>query len=331
MPKSRPHVLLAGAVLLAGITIAGTVITPSPATAASTAPAGQSDPNATHSLTGPPVPAAAAAYLAYKECVPGGATATDATLASQLAPQMNGVRLGHALNAYNVSCARAIISKVHRDGLNDRAAVIAVTTAITESTLHNYTQAADYDSLGLYQQRPSMGWGTPEQITDPDYATHKFLVEMQKLYPNGSWMSGDIGEICQAVQRSAYPAAYSAEVHDAQLLVNALASYGRGSSVSGDGRAELMVRKPDGQVWSWYNDKGWAGDTYQNNTRVAWTSPDETPLFADLDGDGRAELMVRKPDGQVWSWHNDKGWTGDTYQNNTRVAWTSPDETPIFG
>jgi hypothetical protein len=105
----------------------------------------------------------------------------------------------------------------------------------------------------------------------------------------------------------------------------------KGSSVSGDGRAELMVRRPDGQVWSWRNDKGWAGDTYQTNTRVAWTSPDETPLFADLDGDGRAELMVRKPDGQVWSWRNDRGWAGDTYQTNTRVAWTSPDETPIFG
>jgi hypothetical protein len=115
-------------------------------------------------------------------------------------------------------------------GLAKRAAVIAITTAITESSLHNYTEAVDHDSLGLFQQRPSQGWGTPAQLTDPVYATNAFLNAMLRKYPNNSWMSGDIGAICQRVQVSAYPDAYSVEVHDAQLLANALWGSGGGSS-----------------------------------------------------------------------------------------------------
>jgi hypothetical protein len=68
---------------------------------------------------GPPVPLAMAPYLAYKECVPGGATAGDAILASQLSPQLNG-HLAHALNGYEVSCARAIFRVSRSRGLNDR-------------------------------------------------------------------------------------------------------------------------------------------------------------------------------------------------------------------
>jgi len=138
---------------------------------------------------------------------------------------MNGVRMGRAVNAARVACARVIIETVkgfRGSGLTQRAAVIAVTTAIAESTLINSTEARDHDSLGLFQQRPSMGWGTPAQITDPVYATEKFLTVMLSKYPNNRWMSGDIGAICQAVQRSKYPDAYAHEVHDAQLLVNAL-------------------------------------------------------------------------------------------------------------
>ncbi|MFG1606549.1 VCBS repeat-containing protein [Actinoplanes sp. NPDC049265] len=162
------------------------------------------------------------ALIAYNQCVAGGPTAADNALANQLRPQMNGSRLGRAITGYNVSCARIIAGTVRGRGLDPRAAVIAVTTAITESTLHNYTEAVDHDSLGLFQQRPSQGWGTPAQLIDPVYATNAFVNAMLRKYPNNGWMSGDIGAICQRVQVSAVPDAYAKEVHDAQLLVNAL-------------------------------------------------------------------------------------------------------------
>jgi hypothetical protein len=135
---------------------------------------------------------------------------------------MNGPRLGRSVTGQSISCARAIVRTVQIRELGQRAAVIAVTTAITESTLHNYTVAVDHDSLGLFQQRPSMGWGRPDQIADPAYATHAFLNAMIRKHPALGWLTGDIGQICQRVQGSAYPAAYAPEVHDAELVVAAL-------------------------------------------------------------------------------------------------------------
>ncbi|GAA3627429.1 hypothetical protein GCM10022419_135930 [Nonomuraea rosea] len=179
---------------------------------------------------GEPVPESLAASLSYTACVPGGETSADTAIANQVRPQMNGPRMGKSVNGYNVSCARIITATSKGRGLDKRAAVIAVTTAITESTLHNYTEAGDHDSLGLFQQRPSQGWGTPAQLIDPVYATNAFLNAMLRKYPNNSWMSGDIGAICQKVQVSAVPDAYAKEVHDAQLLVDALWSAGTSPS-----------------------------------------------------------------------------------------------------
>ncbi|MFI5895209.1 hypothetical protein ACIA5D_34430 [Actinoplanes sp. NPDC051513] len=181
---------------------------------------------------GKPVPLSMVAAIAYANCVSGGATSSDTTVANNLRAQMNGQRVGTALNGYHVSCARAITATVAGRGLDKRAAVIAITTAITESSLHNYTEAVDHDSLGLFQQRPSQGWGTPAQLIDPVYATNAFLNAMIRKYPNNAWMSGDIGAICQAVQVSAFPDAYRNEVHDAQLLANALWTGGGGSGAS---------------------------------------------------------------------------------------------------
>ncbi|MEU4625691.1 VCBS repeat-containing protein [Actinoplanes sp. NPDC023801] len=167
---------------------------------------------------GTPVTArAAAAPLA--PCGPGVVTPADRAIAEQLRPAMNGPRLGSSVNGRSIACARAIVSTVQARGLGPRAAVIAVTTAIAESTLNNHTVAYDHDSVGLFQQRPSQGWGRPAQLVDVEYATNAFLNSMLRKHPGDSWMTGDIGAICQRVQRSAYPLAYAPEVHDAQLIV----------------------------------------------------------------------------------------------------------------
>ncbi|HEY1972999.1 MAG TPA: NlpC/P60 family protein, partial [Pseudonocardia sp.] len=67
-----------------------------------------------------------------------------------------------------------IISTVTRRGLPRRAAVLAVATALAESGLRNL-HTGDRDSLGLFQQRPSQGWGHPTQLLNPSYATDQFL------------------------------------------------------------------------------------------------------------------------------------------------------------
>jgi hypothetical protein len=183
--------------------------------AASAVPAGSAVPGP----AGPPVSAAEAATLHALSC--GGTIDSDTQIANAVRSQMNGPRLGSAITAYNVSCARAIVAAVHGEGLDERAATIALTTAITESSLNNW-DGGDADSVGLFQQRPSAGWGTVAQLENPTYATDAFLNAMKSKYPNNSWESGDIGAICQAVQVSAYPDAYDQEVHDATLLAGQL-------------------------------------------------------------------------------------------------------------
>ena len=168
------------------------------------------------------VPTMAAAAIPYAPCQPDSVSSADNAVANRLRSAMNGARLGSAVNGYHISCARAIVSNVRARGLHQRAAVIAVTTAITESTLHNYTVAVDHDSLGLFQQRPSQGWGRPGQVVEPRYATNTFLNAMIRKHPGDGWLTGDIGQICQRVQGSAFPLAYAPEVHDAHLIVAAL-------------------------------------------------------------------------------------------------------------
>ena len=163
-----------------------------------------------------------AMHTAPAPCRAEGVTSADNKIAKRVRAAMTGRRLGPAVSGRHVSCARAIVGHVKASGLGERAAVIAVTTAIAESTLNNYTVATDHDSLGLFQQRPSMGWGSPAQLISPRYATYAFLRAMLRKHPAGDWMSGDIGRIAQRIQGSAHPGAYAPEVHDAHVLVMAL-------------------------------------------------------------------------------------------------------------
>jgi hypothetical protein len=103
-------------------------------------------------------------------------------------------------------------------GLAPRAVSIALTTAFQESGIRNLDYG-DLDSLGLFQQRPAAGWGTPEQIMDPIYSTNKFYDAMVRIR---NWADSDIGDVAQAVQISAYPDYYDKHVARARLLASAL-------------------------------------------------------------------------------------------------------------
>jgi len=86
-------------------------------------------------------------------------------------------------------------------GLPQRAVVVALATARQESKLKNLTYG-DRDSLGLFQQRPSMGWGTAAQVQDPVYAAGKFYSELVKVK---NWQTLEVGVAAQKVQKSADP------------------------------------------------------------------------------------------------------------------------------
>jgi hypothetical protein len=104
--------------------------------------------------------------------------------------------------------------------LPDRAVVIALATAQQESRLRNL-HYGDRDSLGLFQQRPSQGWGTPAQILDPTYAAGRFFDHLVQV-PN--WQTRPVTEAAQVVQRSAWPDAYRKWEPMATELATALES-----------------------------------------------------------------------------------------------------------
>jgi hypothetical protein len=152
------------------------------------------------------------------DCVSGGPIAADATTATRLNSVLTGSLTG-AMTAYRVSCARAVINAVHQRGLSDRAAVIAVTTTIVESTLRNVT-GGDDSSVGLFQQLDS--WGSAADRLNPAWATNAFLDKMVRAYPDNAWQDEAVGTVCQKVQVSAYPERYQPQAADAQKIVDAL-------------------------------------------------------------------------------------------------------------
>ncbi|MFC8124162.1 peptidoglycan-binding domain-containing protein [Streptomyces sp. NPDC057302] len=110
--------------------------------------------------------------------------------------------------------ARTVIGVGKGAQIPEQGQVIALMTAMQESKFVNYLTPVDHDSLGIFQQRPSTGWGTPEQITDVATSSKSFY----GVAPFGSnpgliqidgWQTMPPGEVCQAVQVSAFPDRYA--------------------------------------------------------------------------------------------------------------------------
>ncbi|MFJ8691004.1 hypothetical protein [Micromonospora wenchangensis] len=115
--------------------------------------------------------------------------------------------------------AKAIIAATKKAGMDERAAVISIATSLQESKLENLGHLGDrndHDSQGLFQQRPSSGWGTVEQITDPEYATLAFLKGLKQV---DGWHDMPLTKAAQTVQVSAYPDHYAQWEQQAADLV----------------------------------------------------------------------------------------------------------------
>jgi hypothetical protein len=112
-----------------------------------------------------------------------------------------------------------------RRGLPRQAIVVAIATAFQESKLENL-EGGDRDSIGLFQQRPSQGWGKPDQLRDPRYASNAFYNKLLKIK---GWQTMRVTDAAQAVQRSAHPGAYEKWAVKSEVLARALTGAATGA------------------------------------------------------------------------------------------------------
>ena len=152
-------------------------------------------------------------------CIPATTVSagTDITANDVLSP--GGVQPVGPWDATQTANAALIIAVGTRLGVPPWGQVIALATAIQESGLRNLPHG-DRDSLGLFQQRPSQGWGTPAQILSPTHAATRFY---RALLAIPTWQSLPLTEAADAVQRSAYPSAYAEHETQATQLYAHLA------------------------------------------------------------------------------------------------------------
>jgi hypothetical protein len=152
----------------------------------------------------------------------GNASATAPSASSSPAapagPAQPAVPSVPGLDQYQAENAQTIVNVGNQMGVSKRGKVIAIATAMQESKLYNLGVAVDYDSLGLFQQRPSTGWGTPAEITTPSYAARAFYSRL--LDTQGDW--GCLTCAAQRVQGSAFPDAYAQWEGLANSVVSAL-------------------------------------------------------------------------------------------------------------
>ncbi len=166
--------------------------------------------------------------------------------------------------------------------LPERAVTIALATALQESALRNIKHG-DRDSLGLFQQRPSQGWGTPKEIMDPTYSAGEFYDHLVKV-PGYTRLPLTVA--AQRVQRSGFPQAYAKHEPDAALLAAALTGQSA-ATLTCDGRpAATRASGPDGVRAALVRDFG--RDVLDPaGAEVGGTSKDTpTPSPSPTDGTG---------------------------------------------
>lgn len=147
-----------------------------------------------------------------------------------------------------VSNAATILKVGKQLGVPSEGWVIAIAAAIQESGLRNL-RYGDRDSLGLFQQRPSQGWGTRAQITNPAYAATQFYRHLLDL---PGWQRMSLTRAAQAVQRSAFPLAYAAHEQAARYLVGLV----QDSACTGDESGTAWVAPVDGACTSGFGQRG---------------------------------------------------------------------------
>ncbi|GIL29107.1 M23 family metallopeptidase [Actinocatenispora comari] len=177
-------------------------------------------------------------------------------------------RIGH-YDASQTANAATIIRVGQQLHVPQRGWVIAVATAIQESSLHNLV-GGDRDSVGLFQQRPSQGWGTPNQLHTPSYAAAAFYHALQRV---AGWQHMPLTAAAQAVQKSAFPHAYAQWETDATHLVDTIIL--QPSTVDAADAAALQTRPSTHHT---NNGASPAGTIPAGCSAATWISPVIAPI-----------------------------------------------------
>jgi hypothetical protein len=160
-------------------------------------------------------------------------SSTPAPLAAPQAAAPAKRRPVAGLSQIETDNAVAIVEAGNRMNLPKRAHVVAIATALQETRLRNLANSrvpqslgrphqgvgSNFDSVGLFQQRPSQGWGTAAELMDPATAASRFYARLAKV---SGWPTMSVGAAAQAVQRSAFPGAYDQHQPQAQKIVDAI-------------------------------------------------------------------------------------------------------------
>ena len=152
-----------------------------------------------------------------------GATIGVRSLLHEVNPPPPACRVGNGsealyLDTEQAANATTITAVAHRMGLPHHAVTIALATVLQESKMHNVPYG-DRDSVGLFQQRPSQGWGTPAQLLTPSYAAAAFYRHLVKV---DRWQQLPVALAAQSVQHSADGSGYEAWVEEARAIARAL-------------------------------------------------------------------------------------------------------------
>jgi hypothetical protein len=157
------------------------------------------------------VAASVRAHLAQPHAAAGGSAAASCS-APKTPHTWDNTQRGNATMIVQVGVALNIPK---------RGEIVALAVAMQESHLYNLGDLGDYndhDSLGLFQQRPSMGWGSAAEITDPVYSATAFYLSLKSI---PGWQSMSVTDAAQSVQRSGAPDAYAQWETDATVLTQA--------------------------------------------------------------------------------------------------------------
>jgi hypothetical protein len=144
--------------------------------------------------------------------------------ADQLLPvSISGPQEWMPIDSAQAANAATIVRQALHQRMGVRSAVIAVATAMQESMLQNIDYGTG-TALGLFQQQPNDGWGTPAQVTNPVYAARAFLTALQQHQASDpQWARQPLWANAQAVQKSAFPTAYAKWEAQAASLVRHIA------------------------------------------------------------------------------------------------------------
>src|SRR5437763_11898332 len=153
----------------------------------------------------------------------GGAALGLNALLTTVVPQSPTCTLGSGdtsvdFDPEQAADAATVAAVAKRRGLPNHAVTVALAAALQESKLYNVNYG-DRDSVGIFQQRPSQGWGTPAQLIDPAYAANAFFSHLEKI---PSWRTLEVAKAAQLVQHSADGSAYAQWEDRARALAGAL-------------------------------------------------------------------------------------------------------------